>query len=66
MDLLDCADLPVPHSLPGIERLFGDGAACAAYLEKARWGDGFALARTAARRDEPFHFENRPFFLRCR
>ena len=42
MDALDRADLPFPHSLPEFQRLFPDDAACAAYLEKARWGDGFA------------------------
>ena len=42
MDVLDRADLPFPHSLPEFQRLFPDDAACAAYLEKARWGDGFA------------------------
>ena len=43
MDVLDRADLPFPHSLPEFQRLFPDDAACAAYLEQARWGDGFAL-----------------------
>ena len=42
MDVLDRADLPFPHSLLEFQRLFPDDAACAAYLEKARWGDGFA------------------------
>ena len=42
MDVLDRADLPFPHSLPEFQRLFPDDAAGAAYLEKARWGDGFA------------------------
>ena len=42
MDVLDRADLPFPHSLPEFQRLFPDDAACAAYLEQARWGDGFA------------------------
>ena len=50
MDVLDRADLPFPHSLPEFQRLFPDDAACAAYLEKARWGDGFACP-TAARRE---------------
>ena len=50
MDVLDRADLPFPHSLPEFQRLFPDDAACAAYLEKARWGDGLP-ARTAARRE---------------
>ena len=38
MDVLDRADRPFPHSLPEFQRLFPDDAACAAYLEKARWG----------------------------
>ena len=50
MDVLDRADLPFPHSLPEFQRLFPDDAACAAYLEKARWGDGFAC---------PFHLFHR-------
>ena len=40
-------------------------AACAAYLEKARWGDGFACPHCGTA-GEPFHFENRPGVLRCR
>ena len=51
MDVLDRADHPFPHSLPEFQRLFPDDAACAAYLEKARWGDGLCPARTAARRE---------------
>ena len=38
MDVVDRADLPFPRSLPEFQRLFPDDAACAAYLEKARWG----------------------------
>ena len=37
----------------------------AAYLEKARWGDGFACPHCGTA-GEPFHFENRPGVLRCR
>ena len=62
MDVLDRADLPFPHSLPEFQRLFPDDAACAAYLEQARWGDGFACPHCGT----PFHFENRPGVLRCR
>ena len=65
MDVLDRADLPFPHSLPEFQRLFPDDAACAAYLEKARWGDGFACPHCSTA-GEPFHFENRPGVLRCR
>ena len=56
MDVLDRADLPFPHSLPEFQRLFPDDAACAAYLEKARWGDGFACPHCGTA-GEPFHFE---------
>ena len=55
MDVLDRADLPFPHSLPEFQRLFPDDAACAAYLEKARWGDGFACPHCGTA-GEPFHF----------
>ena len=65
MDVLDRADLPFPHSRPEFQRLFPDDAACAAYLEKARWGDGFACPHCGTA-GEPFHFENRPGVLRCR
>ena len=41
MDVLDRADLPFPQSLPEFQRLFPDDAACAGYLEKARWAEGF-------------------------
>ena len=58
-------DLPFPHSLPEFQRLFPDDAACAAYLEQARWGDGFACPHCGTA-GEPFHFENRPGVLRCR
>ena len=65
MDVLGRADLPFPHSLPEFQRLFPDDAACAAYLEKARWGDGFACPHCGTA-GEPSHFENRPGVLRCR
>ena len=57
--------LAFPHSLPEFQRLFPDDAACAACLEKARWGDGFACPHCGTA-GEPFHFENRPGVLRCR
>ncbi len=62
MDVLDRADLPFPHSLPEFKRLFPDDAACAAYLEKARWGDGFACPHCGTA-GEPFHFEKRIIYL---
>ncbi len=47
MDVLDRADLPFPHSLPEFQRFFPNDAACAAYLEKARWGDGYDMPQLA-------------------
>ena len=41
IDVLDRDDLPFPNSLPEFQRLFPNEAACAAYLERARWSDGF-------------------------
>ena len=65
MDVLQREDLSFPRSLPEFQRLFPDDAACAAYPEKARWGDGFVCphCQTAA---EPFRFTGRPGVLRCR
>jgi hypothetical protein len=59
------ADLPFPRSLPEFQKLFPDDAACAAYLETARWREGFVCGHcnTAG---EPFRFEARPGVLRCR
>ena len=65
MDVLGRDDLSFPRSLPDVQRLFPDAAACAAYLEKARWGDRFVCphCQTAG---EPFRFTSRPGVLRCR
>ena len=62
MDVVDRADLPFPRSLPEFQRLFPDDAACAAYLEKARWGDGFGCPHCGAA-GEPFHFEKGIMYL---
>ena len=37
MDVLDHAGLAFPKSLPEFQQLFPNDAACASYLEKARW-----------------------------
>ena len=58
MDVLDHADLAFPQSLPEFQRLFPDDAACAHYLEKARWGGGFICPHCQAD-GEPFRFDNR-------
>jgi len=65
MDVLDHADLAFPQSLPEFQRLFPDDAACAAYLEKARWDGGFICPHCQAG-GEPFRFDNRAGVLRCR
>lgn len=59
------ADLPFPRSLPEFQKLFPTDAACAAYLEAAKWREGFVCGHcnTAG---EPFRFEARPGVLRCR
>jgi len=65
MDVLQRTDLPFPRSLPEFQRLFPDEAACAAYLERARWFEGFVCpnCQTAG---EPYRFASRPGILRCR
>ena len=65
MDVLDRAYLRFPESLPGFQRLFPDDTACAAYLERSRWPDGFICPHCGVL-GEPFRFENRPGVLRCR
>ncbi len=65
IDVLERDDLPFPRWLPQFQRLFPDEAACAAYLEHARWSDGF-VCRRCGMADEPYRFANRPGVLRCR
>ena len=65
MDVHQRGNLRFPQSLPEFQRLFPDDAACAAYLEKARWSDGFVCPHCQAA-GEPFRFANRPGVLRCR
>src|SRR5674476_55811 len=57
--------LPFPQSLPEFQRLFPDDAACAEYLEKARWGDTFVCPHCGAA-GEPFRIATRPGVLACR
>ncbi|MFC6519780.1 IS1595 family transposase [Undibacterium arcticum] len=65
IDVLDRDDLPFPHSLPEFYRLFPDEAACAAYLERARWSGGFICDHCGSP-SEPYRFANRPGVFRCR
>lgn len=64
-DIHQWGGLPFPKSLPEFQRLFPDDAACAAYLEKAKWPKGFKCPRCKGRR-EPYRFEGRPGVLRCK
>ncbi len=65
IDVLEREDLPFPHSLPEFQRLFPDEAACAEYLERTRWRDGFVCPHCAAA-DEPRYVSTRLKVLRCR
>ena len=65
LDVLQRDELPFPQSLPEFQRLFPDDAACAAYLEKARWDGGFVCPHCQTT-GEPFRFASRPGILRCR
>ena len=65
MDVHRRGNLRFPQSLPEFQRLFPDDAACAGYLEKARWSDWFVCPHCQAA-GEPFRFANRPGVLRCR
>ena len=65
VDVVARVDLPFPRSLPEFQRLFPDEAACAAYLERARWRDGFICLR-CGRIGEPYRYAARPGVLCCR
>jgi hypothetical protein len=57
--------LPFPKSLPQFQKLFPDDAACARYLEGAKWPDGFQCPHCKAR-GEPVRIAKRPLVLACR
>ncbi len=65
IDVLDRDELAFPHSLPEFQRMFPDEAACAAYLERARWREGFVCPHSAVA-DEPRYISTRRSVLRCR
>ena len=65
VDVVARGDLPFPQSLPEFQRLFPDEAACAAYLERARWSDGFICLRCETV-GEPYRYSARPGVLCCR
>jgi transposase-like protein len=65
IDVLERSDLPFPRSLPEFLRLFPNEAACAAYLERTRWSNGFVCHRCGTA-GEPYRISTRPGVLRCR
>lgn len=64
-DVHEWEHLGFPRSLPDFQRLFPNDAACATYLEGAKWPKGFACPWCRAKR-EPYRFANRPGVLRCK
>ena len=50
VDVAARGDLPFPRSRSEFQRLFPDEAACAAYLKRARWSDGFIPSALRDRR----------------
>ncbi len=56
---------PFPTTLLDFQRMFPDERACANYLERVRWPDGFVCPGCGAA-GEAYRFENRPTVLRCR
>jgi transposase-like protein len=65
IDVLERDYLPFPRSLPEFQYLFPDEAACASYLEHARWRDGFVCAYCGTI-GEPYRYTTRPGVLCCR
>jgi transposase-like protein len=58
------SDLPFPKSLPEFQKLFPHDAACAEYLERIHWRDGFRCRCGHA--GEPYRFTAKPHILRCK
>ena len=65
MDIHQRDDLAFPQSLPEFQQQFPDDAACAAYLKRARWQDGFICLRCGVIA-EPYRIVTRPGVLECR
>ena len=65
IDVLERGDLPFPRALREFQHFVPDEAACSAYLERARWGDGFSCPCCGTSGDA-YRFANRPTVLRSR
>jgi hypothetical protein len=64
-DVLQWEHLPFPRALPQFQRLFPDDAACARYLESAKWPKGFVCPH-CGEKGEPVRLTTRPGVLACR
>lgn len=64
-DIFQNGDLALPESLPDFQKMFPNDAACAAYLERLRWPEGFRCPHCSVLGD-PYRFTARPGVLRCR
>jgi hypothetical protein len=65
IDVLGRDYLPFSKSLPEFQRLFPDEVACAAYLEHARWGNGFVCPYCGTT-GEPYRYSTGPGVLCCK
>ena len=52
----------IPHSLLEFQQMFPDEAACADYMERVRWPDGFACGACGAR-GMPYRFAATPALM---
>lgn len=64
-DVLQWEHLPFPKSLRDFQKLFPDDAACARYLEGAKWPKGFVCPH-CGEKGEPFRMSTRTSVLTCR
>jgi predicted RNA-binding Zn-ribbon protein involved in translation (DUF1610 family) len=64
-DVLQWEHLPFPKSLRDFQKLFPDDAACARYLEGAKWPKGFVCPH-CGEKGEPFRMATRTSVLTCR
>src|SRR6478735_1723043 len=63
-DVLQWEHLPFPKSLRDFQRLFPDDAACARFLEGAKWPKGF-VCDSCHEKGEPRFVATRPGVRRC-
>ncbi len=64
-DIHERGDLAFPKSFPQFQKLFPDDAACATYLEGAKWPNGFVCPH-CHEKGEPYRLAKRPGVLTCR